>query len=77
MLAAHGQLHVEPVKVDFDVVLERQFRVVSVRREGTTWDSRLAPPNAGRTDAHVIHVLLECALECRDPGAGLLEAPTA
>lgn len=77
MLAAHGQLHVEPVKVDFDVVLERQFRVVSVRREGTTWDSRLAPPNAGRTDAHVIHVLLEGAVEWHDPGARLLEAPTA
>lgn len=77
MLAAHGQLRVDPVTIDFDVVLERQFRVVSVRREGTTWDSRLAPPNAGRTDAHVVHVLLAGAVEWHEPGARVLEAPSA
>jgi AraC-like DNA-binding protein len=81
MLVAHGQLRVPTergaVTLDFDIALEQAFRVLSVRREGTIWDSRLTPPNGGRSEAHVVHLLLEGSVEWHDPGARTLNAPAA
>lgn len=77
MLSAHARFHRRSVAFELDVVLEKGFRLQSIRRAGLVWDTRLAPPNPARGDRQVLYFVLEGTLEWHGPDGFLLLGPSA
>ncbi len=78
MLCAHTRLRSGPVEFDYDVVLERDFRMFSVRRTETMLDTRFSPPN-GRSSAGqaVLYILLDGELRWHPPEELAVTGPAA
>ena len=66
-----------PVALDYDVAPHRRFRVVAERREGTSWNTRLATPNSGSSERVVVVLVLEGCVTWHDCDEAPFVAPSA
>lgn len=67
MFSAHGRLRVSPVQLDFDIGLERRFRIGSTRRVGALWDTRFTLPNPAIEERWVVYFVMEGELRWHEP----------
>jgi AraC-like DNA-binding protein len=77
MLGAHARLRMGAVALDYDVAMNRSLRVATERREGTSWDTRLATANAGSSERAVVMILLEGSITWHGPAGFSCAAPAA
>jgi AraC-like DNA-binding protein len=78
MLCAHTRFRPGHVEVDFDVALERSFRLFSIRRTRTMLDTRILHPNGTSSDRRaVLYIMLDGELQWHAPETLSLTAPGA
>lgn len=76
MLCAHTRYWPGPVEFDFDIALERNFRLFAVRRTATMLDTRLSPPNGSPSLGRaIVYILLDGELHWHAPQSLSLTAP--